>query len=246
MGGLIVSKMRKIYLARFIFRCLTLLAMTVLILLAPGQFEPFYPGRFLAKPTLLHLLWIVWMVDMLSQLIPSGKVVTALGSQKSFRVHFRRSANPLPPSKLAQRAKTSAKRAYVVFLVWCMLTALLGVLHKIGILGNLGLLWVSTFFYVCDLICVLFWCPFRHFTMKNRCCTTCRIFNWDHLMMFSPLLFVNGFFARSLALLSAVVFAVWEITVLRYPERFDEGTNDALKCSQCTDRLCINAKKIHK
>ncbi|MBR5536328.1 MAG: hypothetical protein IKU58_00320 [Clostridia bacterium] len=240
-----MSKMRKIYLARFIFRCLTLLAMTSLIFLAPKQFEPFYPGRFFAKPTLLHLLWIVWIMDMLSQLIPSGKAVTALGSQKSFRIHFRRAATPLSPAGLAQRAKAAAKRAYVVFLIWCVLTAALGILHGKGILGDLALLWVTTFFYVCDLICVLFWCPFRHFIMKNRCCTTCRIFNWDHLMMFSPLLFVDGFFARSLFLLSVVVFLVWEITVLRHPERFDEGANDALKCGQCTDRLCVNAKKIH-
>ena len=240
-----MSKMRKIYMGRFIFRCLTLLTMTGLLYLTPGQFEPFYAGRFFAKPTLLHLLWIVWVCDMLSQLIPSGKVVTALGSQKSFRIHFRKAENPLPISKLSVRLKTATKRAYVVFVLWCALTATLGLLHAKGILGDLGLLWVTTFFYVCDLICVLFWCPFRHFIMKNRCCTTCRIFNWDHLMMFSPLLFVGGFFARSLVILSIIVFAVWEITAFCHPERFDEGGNDALKCSNCTDLLCINAKKIH-
>ena len=65
---------------------------------------------------------------------------------------------------------------------------------------------------MCDLICVLIWCPFR-LIMKNRCCTTCRIFNWDHLMMFSPLIFMGGFFASSLVILSAVAWLVWELCV---------------------------------
>ncbi len=241
-----MSQMRKIYMGRFICRCLTLVTMTVCIFLAPGQFQPLEQGQFLTKLTLLHLLWVVWIFDMLFQLIPSSKIVTSLGSQKSFRVHFQKALSPLSMQQLSQRAKAAAKRAYVVFAIWTVLTAALGGLHAKAILSDLWLVWISTVFYVCDLICVLFWCPFRHFIMKNRCCTTCRIFNWDHLMMFSPLIFVKGFFARSLVVLSVIVFVVWEITAIRHPERFDEGVNEALKCRNCTDLLCINAKKIHK
>lgn len=47
----------------------------------------------------------------------------------------------------------------------------------------------------------------------NKCCTTCRIFNWDHLMMFTPMLFVKGFSSYSLILVAISVFAVWEICV---------------------------------
>ena len=74
--------------------------------------------------------------------------------------------------------------------------------------------------------------------MKNKCCTTCRIFNWDHLMMFTPMLFIKGFYSYSLILLAFGVFAVWEICVFLYPERFWENSNMALKCSECTDKLC--------
>ena len=240
-----MSQMRKIYMARFFARCATLLAMTACVFLAPGQFRPLEKGQFLSGLTLLHLLWLVWVFDMLFQLIPSGKIVTALGSQKSFRLHFRPAKSPLPLQQLTRRAKSAAKRAYVVFVLWAVLTAAIGWLHAKALLSDLGLLWISTFFYVCDLICVLFWCPFRHFIMKNRCCTTCRIFNWDHLMMFSPMFFVDSFFAHSLAVLSVVVFVVWEVTAFCRPERFDEGSNQALKCAECTDLLCINAQKIH-
>ena len=96
---------------------------------------------------------------------------------------------------------------------------------------------ISIFFYVCDLICVLVWCPFR-LIMKNKCCTTCRIFNWDHLMMFSPLIFCGGFFSISLVVIAFLAFLIWELSIILYPERFSEMTNVALRCSNCTDKLC--------
>ena len=241
-----MSQMRRIYMGRFVCRCLTLLLMSLLLVVAPGQFSPLMSGHFFEKITLLHILWMVWVFDMLAQLVPSAKAVTALGSQKSFQAHFRKASVPISVQTLQKKASALAKRAYVVFAIWFALTAALGWLHAKNILGNLALLWISTFFYVCDLICVLFWCPFRHFIMKNRCCTTCRIFNWDHLMMFSPLLFVDGFFARSLVVLAVLVFLTWEWIAFRHPERFLEDTNQALRCAECTDLLCINAKKIHK
>lgn len=233
-------------MGRFVGRCLTLFTLSACLIVAPAQFIPFQSGHFFEKFTLLHLLWGVWMADMLAQIVPSTKAITALGSQKSFAVHFRRAYAPITVQKLHDNARQAAKKAYIVFTIWAGLTVGLGVLHVKNILGDLAMLWISTFFYVCDLICVLFWCPFRHFIMKNRCCTTCRIFNWDHLMMFSPLLFVKGFFAGSLVICAVIVFLVWEWTAFRHPERFCEGTNQVLKCSECTDLLCINAKKIHK
>lgn len=112
-----MSQMRKIYMGRFVARCFTLLAMTVCIFLAPEQFLPLEKGQFLTKLTLLHLLWIIWIFDMLFQLIPPSKIVTALGSQKSFRVHFRKAHSPISLQQLSQRAKAAAKRAYVVFAI---------------------------------------------------------------------------------------------------------------------------------
>ena len=110
-------------------------------------------------------------------------------------------------------------------------------MYFFGVIDKVTLFMISVFFYVCDLICVLIWCPFR-LIMKNRCCTTCRIFNWDHLMMFSPLIFMGGFFASSLVILSAVAWLVWELCVMMYPERFWDHSNAALQCCECTDKLC--------
>ena len=132
---------------------------------------------------------------------------------------------------------STTKAAYKVFILWCLLIAALGVLYYTGVMDHAALFMVSVLFYVCDLICVLIWCPFR-LIMKNKCCTTCRIFNWDHLMMFSPLVFVGGFYCTSLLVMSIAAFLVWEVCVMLYPERFWEFSNEALKCSSCTDKLC--------
>ena len=132
---------------------------------------------------------------------------------------------------------STTKAAYKVFLLWCALVAALGVLYRLGVISTEALFLSSVLFYVCDLICVLIWCPFR-LIMKNRCCTTCRIFNWDHLMMFSPLIYAGGFYAGSLVLLSAAAWLVWELCVMMYPERFWDHSNAALQCSACTDKLC--------
>ena len=85
---------------------------------------------------------------------------------------------------------------------------------------------------------MLFWCPFRVFLMKNRCCATCRIFNWDHVMMFSPLLVIKGFFTWSLFFTSLVLLIRWEITIIKHPERFWEGSNAILRCTNCQDKIC--------
>ena len=122
-------------------------------------------------------------------------------------------------------------------ILCCALIAGIGLLHAANLIGDIGLFMITLFFYVCDLICVLIWCPFR-LMMKNRCCTTCRIFNWDHLMMFSPMIFIPSFYAWSLFGMSLVVFLIWEVCILVHPERFWDKTNAALQCANCTDKLC--------
>ena len=120
--------------------------------------------------------------------------------------------------------------------------AVIGVLKKASVIDNRLLLVIITVFYVCDLICVLFWCPFKEWVMKNRCCNTCRIFNWDYFMMFLPGIFCKGFFTISLLAMSLITLAIWEIYNMKYPERFWEGSNDAIKCRNCTEYLCGRRK----
>ena len=173
---------------------------------------------------------------MVLQLIPV-KTHISIGSQKVFESLFRPIKEKINYKNLKQYIKDTTKSAYKVMIIWILLTVVISILHLTGVIDTGVMILLSTFFYVCDLVCVLIWCPFR-LIMKNKCCTTCRIFNWDHLMMFSPLIFVDGFYAKSLLWMSIGVFLLWEYRIMSYPERFWEGSNEALKCASCTDKLC--------
>ena len=231
-----LSPIRKRYIFRLVARCLILLFALALYITGFEKHDILQGFSFFHKFSLLHLLWGIWMLDMLQQLIPAKNI--ALGSHKVFRKRFRPALDRFSMDALKKHILTTTRSAYKVMILWIALIAALGLLKHWNVLTDVHLFLVSVLFYVCDLICVLIWCPFR-LIMKNKCCTTCRIFNWDHLMMFTPMLFVKGFFSLSLLAMSIVVWCAWELCVLLYPERFWEKSNIALKCSECTDKLCI-------
>ena len=115
----------------------------------------------------------------------------------------------------------------------------------LGILDDGIMILISGAYSVCDIICILFFCPFQTWFMKNKCCSACRIYNWDYAMMFTPLFFVKRFYAWSLLVLSFALLVRWEITFYRHPERFSENTNDYLQCKNCTEKLCAHKKQLH-
>ena len=231
-----LSVMRKRYIVKLIGRCVIFVACVLAVLFGSPQLDILQGMAFFERFSVLHLLWLLWIADMAEQLFPVKKEIP-LGSQKLFHLRFRPVRERLDRQAIRRYIVTTTKSAYRVMVLWGALLLALGLLHGYGVIGDRALFLVSTAFYVCDLICVLIWCPFR-LMMNTRCCTTCRIFNWDHLMMFTPMMFVKGFFSQSLVLISIAVWLVWELFVLLYPERFWDGSNEALKCSSCTDKLC--------
>ena len=211
----------------------------------PQAFDVMEGMAFFSRISVLHGLWVIWVIDMVLQIVPVKKRIP-LGSQKLFAHRFQPIREKINYEALKKYVVSTTKAAYKVMALWILLIAGIGTLYFGGVLGRIGLFMISVLFYVCDLICVLIWCPFR-LLLKNRCCTTCRIFNWDHLMMFSPLIFAGGFYAISLVVLALAAWLVWEMCVMLYPERFWEFSNEALKCSQCTDKLCTQyCQKLRK
>ena len=240
-----MSRIRKIYFTRLIGRCIVFVLCALALVLCPGVFSILDGMNFFARFSPLHLLWGIWVVDMLAQLFPIHKEIS-IGSLKVFRQNFKPIREKINYPALKAYIVSTTRAAFWVLLLWCALIAVIGALHAAGFLGDVALFMITVIFYICDLICVLIWCPFR-LMMKNRCCTTCRIFNWDHIMMFSPLIFVGGFYCTSLFILSLLVFIVWETCILLFPERFWENSNAALQCANCTDKLCTQyCRKLRK
>ena len=230
------SKTRKIYFLRLAGRIAVLILSVLVYIFDREQFNIAQGLEFFRSFSLLHLLWVIWILDMILQLIPV-KAHISIGSQKIFESLFRPIKEKINYKNLKQYIKDTTSSAYKVMIIWILLTATVSVLHIFDVIDTGLTVIIAIFFYVCDLICVLVWCPFR-LIMKNKCCTTCRIFNWDHLMMFLPIIALNSFFSWSLVLLAFAIWLVWEICVFTYPERFWENSNMALRCSECTDKLC--------
>ena len=237
-----MSIIRKQYVARLIGRIVIFIACFIMCF-KPHFYDILEGMNFFDGFHILHLLWLIWIFDMILQIIPIKNKV-ALGSQKLFANRFKPISKKINYNALKNYIKNTTASAYKVFIIWGLLIAVIGALYYFNVINKTWLFMIAVFFYVCDLICVLIWCPFR-LIMKNKCCTTCRIFNWDHLMMFSPLIFCGGFFAISLAVMAVLAWLVWELCILIYPERFSEMTNVALRCANCTDKLCTQyCKKL--
>ena len=240
-----MSETRKRYIFRLVCRCIVLALCIVLYAVKREEFNVLLGWNFFRELSWLHLLWLVWVIDTLQQIVPI-KNKLPLGSMKLFSNRFRPIRDRINHEALHNYIVTTTKSAYKVFLIWCVGLAVIGVLYYSGVLHPAELFLICAAFYVCDLICVLIWCPFR-LLMRTRCCTTCRIFNWDHLMMFTPMIFLGGFYAVSLLSLAFLAWLVWEISIMMYPERFWEKSNAALKCSECTDKLCTQyCQKLRK
>ena len=240
-----MSRIRRIYFLRLAARCVVFFAALLVYFLRPQMLDILHGFAFFERFSAMHLLWAIWMLDMLFQLIPIGKNIS-IGSLKMFSQCFRPIREAVNPERLKAYIVSTTRAAYRVMIVWILLTAAIGYVHHRGLIDDGMLFVISVFFYVCDLICVLIWCPFR-LMMRNRCCTTCRIFNWDHLMMFSPFLFVWSFYTTSLLLVSVAVVIVWEVCIFLHPERFWEYSNAALQCANRTDKLCTQyCRKLRK
>ena len=230
-----MSSTRKKYFLR-LFARIAIFIVCLSMCTELNNFDILNGNNFFKEFDILHILWGIWVFDMILQIIPIKNKV-ALGSQKLFANRFQPIREKINYEALKKYIVITSKAAYKVFIIWGVLIISIGVLYYIEIIDKVWLFMISVFFYVCDLICVLIWCPFR-LLMKNKCCTTCRIFNWDHLMMFSPLIFIGGFYSISLVVMAVLAWFIWELCVMLYPERFSEMTNAALKCSECTDKLC--------
>ena len=132
-----------------------------------------------------------------------------------------------------------------VFVFWVALNAIVAI--ALAVTGNLthesAFLW-AMFYFMFDVFSVVVWCPIQVWLMRNRCCATCQIFNWDGVMAATPLVFVGGWFGWTIIFLALVVLLRWEITAFRHPERFSESTNARLSCAQCAERMCRIRGKI--
>ena len=239
------TKTSKMHLTKLIYRSVLFLSALIyyacfLILGADYKSGSILFSPLSDIPVFLILMFLIFGGEMVLRFFPTRH--EAIGCQKIFNVNY----IPTKEAKTQRPMKMHPSRTLLVFGAWCTLNLAIGALYFFGIITADILVLISLAYSLCDVICIMFFCPFQAWMMKNKCCATCRIYNWDYMMMFTPLLFLvfkpAPVIHYALILSGLAVLLIWEISYARHPERFTENTNDRLSCKNCTEKLCRHNK----
>lgn len=229
------SKISILHLFKLVGRSLILAAALILYVISRAVGSEHVFGGYEEIPFVFGSIWIIFVVEMALRFFPSR--LESPGCQKQFKRRYIPTGESTPVVQ-------SWRRTLLVAVIWIALNAAIGILYFASVIDEGILILVSLAYGVCDMICILFFCPFQTWFMKNRCCTDCRIYNWDFAMMFTPLVFIPNWYTWSLLGLSLLLLVYWEICFHLHPERFSEKTNAGIACQNCTEKLCKHKRQL--
>lgn len=238
MAKIKLSKTSLYHYWKFAFHSLMFVGVLVIYIINRVQgLESQLFKQFEYTQIVLLAMWLIFVFEMIFRFFPSK--IESMGCQKIFNRNYKPTSDkPKIPNNI------SWKRTLSVALAWIALNSIFGMLYFLNIFDDGILILISLFYSICDMICILFFCPFQTWFMKNKCCNTCRIYNWDYAMICTPLIFIPNIFTWSLVTLSLLLLIKWEIVLKVHPERFAENTNQSLKCANCTEKLCAHKKQL--
>lgn len=234
-----MSETMTLHYVKLVYRSVLFVTALIFYIINRINHTGFLFGGMESNHVILTIIWLVFAVEMLLRFFPSK--IESMGCQKQFARNYVPTGADTSDVQILSPARTALTAG-----VWFLLNGIIGSLYFLHIIDAGILLLISLAYSVCDMICILFFCPFQTWFMKNRCCTTCRIYNWDFAMMFTPLIFVKNMYAWSLVALSLLLLIKWEVLLHRYPERFSEKTNCSIACSNCREKLCHHKTQLQQ
>ena len=190
----------------------------------------------------IHMLWAYFMFTMISHIFVTKKSSMAMYKAKKCGCEDKEFSR----LELLEFVQNQNTKAILIILIWLSFNAIWGILYLCNVFDKIDLFMITIFYFLSDYICIMIYCPFQHFFMKNKCCVNCRIYDWGHFMMFTPMLFIQSFFSWSLFFTALVVLIRWEYYYAKYPERFWYKSNDKLQCQNCNEKLCQIKNKVKK
>ena len=220
---------------RLAYRSLLFIALLVQYIVYRVQDGPEVISMVEKKPVIIYVVFILFTIEMIFRFFPSR--LESPGAQKQFARNYIKSGR-------TDVVIQDNNGVVLVLLIWIFFNAIFGALYMAHIFDDGIMLLISCAYSVCDMICILFFCPFQTWFLKNKCCSACRIYNWDYAMMFTPLFFVMKPYTWGLLALSVGLLIRWEITFYRHPERFSDQTNDYLRCINCSEKLCSHKRQL--
>ena len=232
---LLKTRMMKAYLIKLSVRIAIFLAVFIFYLYDKEMLLSFILQPIYAGINAMHILWFVFMVMMIKHLFPKEPFTMALLKREEKQYVAVDNYSKLEVLEFVQDQN---KKAWTVMLVWIIGNGIVGLVYAFDIIGQADLFMLTVFYFLCDYICILFYCPFQSHIMKNKCCVNCRIYDWGHFMMFTPMIMIKSFYTWSLFFMACIVLIHWELTYAKHPERFYYGSNKCLQCKNCKDKTC--------
>ncbi len=230
-----LSKISSLHYFKLVFRSCLLLGAVIAYIIYRVKQPLVILDDLINNPIVLGIIWGVFVVEIIFRFFPSK--LESMGCQKQFKKNFILTSETKPRLH-------SWKITLLITVLWLTLNGIFGTLYFFNIIDKGMLLLISLAYSVCDMICILFFCPFQTWFMKNKCCGSCRIYNWDFAMMFTPLIFIPHWYTWSLLGISLLLLITWEISIKIHPERFAENTNACLSCANCQEKLCHHKKQL--
>ena len=138
-----MSKIRKQYFIRFFMR-ITIFIICLIMCFKPQFYDILDGMNFFDGFHILHFLWLIWVFDMILQIIPIKNKV-ALGSQKLFANRFRPITKKINYELLKNYVKNTTLSAYKIVVIWVLLISFVGILYYFNIINKIWLFIISVF-----------------------------------------------------------------------------------------------------
>lgn len=190
---------------------------------------------------LFPLMFLYFVVDSMLVIIPNmSKYIPSVKHFSNFYIE-RSNYNK---EKLSKIKKSTNIRALLTFILYFGALTVIGIVYLYyDFFEEIHIYLIFLMINALDYFCILVWCPFKKIILRNSCCHTCRITNWDRLMKFYILIFVPNIFTILLVILGLIAFLIWEYQHYTHPERFYLESNKILACNGCTDSSCDKKKE---
>lgn len=194
------------------------------------------------------LLFILFYHFIFSRIYPPLDLIY---TKRMFRPFF----TPVKGWKKGEKDQGDRKGALIVLIIYILYISIAAAFTYLDLFVTWNLLMAWTFFLMgLNNIFIYKICLVRLLAMKKtNCCMDCRINGWDDMLIFSvlPLLFaayqplniVNTVLILVIMAFSLIHLFLWEVGLIRNPERFFPGTNAQLCCKNCLKTKCIGKVK---
>ena len=197
----------------------------------------FFPEMiYLIEDYLYPLFFLYFIIDSFSVILPmfNDSIYSAKMQKRLYK-----EVSDFDRSKLKELAKKNNKIALIIFVLYASLILLIGLSFIHFDWFDKKYLYLVFFgLNFADYFCIMLWCPFRQFFLKNSCCNTCRISNWDRIMKFSILIFIPNIYTITIFVIGVLIFLYWEYHHIVHPERFYRISNQTLWCTNCDKVTC--------